>query len=67
MRLPWPEPKYERASIWFHISTPLSKSELLYAIESTFALNGFAIIPVDDHSIRLGRPAQVPGNNGRRL
>jgi hypothetical protein len=50
-----PEPKYERASIWFHISTPLSKSELLYAIETTLALNGFAIIPVDDHSIRLDR------------
>jgi hypothetical protein len=62
-----PEPKYERASIWFHISTPLSKGELLYAIESTFVLNGFTIIPVDDHSIRLGRPAQVPRNNGRRL
>jgi hypothetical protein len=50
-----PEPKYERASIWFHISTPLSKSDLLYAIETTFALNGFAIIPVDGQSIRLDR------------
>jgi hypothetical protein len=50
-----PEPKYERASIWFHITTPLSKSDLLYAIETTFALDGFAIIPVDDHSMRLGR------------
>jgi hypothetical protein len=49
-----PEPKFERATIWFHVSTPLSKSELLYAIETTFALNGFRIIPVDDHSIRLG-------------
>jgi hypothetical protein len=46
---------FDQASIWFHISTPLSKSELLYAIETTFALNGFTIIPVDDHSIRLGR------------
>lgn len=62
-----PEPKYEGARIWFHISTPLSKSELLYAIETTFALDGFAIIPVDDHSIRLGRPAQAPRNNGERL
>jgi len=62
-----PEPKYEGARIWFHISTPLSKSELLYAIETTFALDGFAIIPVDDHSIRLGRPAQAPRNNGEQL
>jgi hypothetical protein len=50
-----PEPKYERASIWFYIGTPLSKSDLLYAIEATFALNSFAIIPVDDHTIRLDR------------
>jgi hypothetical protein len=50
-----PEPEYERASIWFYISTPLSKSDLLYAIETTFALNGFAIIPVDDQGIRLDR------------
>jgi hypothetical protein len=50
-----PEPKFEGARIWFYISTPLSKSDLLYAIETTFALNGFAIIPVDDHSIRLDR------------
>ena len=55
------------ASIWFHVNTPLSKSELLYAIETTFALNGFAIIPADDHSIRLGRPAQALRNNGERL
>jgi hypothetical protein len=50
-----PEPKFEGARIWFYVSTPLSKRELLYPIETTFALNGFAIIPVDDHSIRLDR------------
>ena len=62
-----PEPKFERASIWFHVSTPLNKSELLYAIETTFALSSFAIIPVDDHSIRLGLPAQAPSNSGGQL
>jgi hypothetical protein len=54
-----PEPKFEGARIWLHISTPLSKSDLLYAIETTFALNGFAIIPVDAHSIRLGRLSSI--------
>ena len=59
-----PEPKFERASIWFHVNTPLSKSDLLYAIETTFALNGFTIIAVDDHSIRLGFRAETLGNKG---
>ena len=40
--------------IRFHVDTPLTKSELLYAIETTFTLNNLAIIPVDDRRIRLG-------------
>jgi hypothetical protein len=51
--------------IWFHIETPLSKSELLYAIETTFALNSLAIIRVDDQEIRLGYIAE-PGNRNRK-
>jgi hypothetical protein len=49
-----PSPKFDGIGIWFHIETPLTKAELLYAIETTFTLNNLAIIPVDDHKIRLG-------------
>jgi hypothetical protein len=45
----------------------LSKSDLLYAIGTTFALNGFTIIAVDDHSIRLSFRAEALGNKGERL
>ena len=52
----------------FHVDTPLTKSELLYAIETTFTLNNLAIIPVDDRTIRLGPPnAEILRNNGGRL
>lgn len=53
--------------IWFHVQTPLTKSELLYAIETTFTLHGLAIIPVDDGKIRLGRISEVLRNVGGRL
>jgi hypothetical protein len=53
--------------IHFHVDTPLTKSELLYAIETTFTLNNLAIIPVDDRTIRLGPIAEVLRNNGGRL
>ena len=45
----------------------MSKSDLLYAIETTFALTGFTIIAVDDHSIRLGFRAEALRNKGERL
>lgn len=45
---------FDELPIWFSVETPLSKSELLYAIETTFALNHLAVIAVDDHRIRLG-------------
>ena len=38
----------------FEIQTPLTDTEVLYAIETTLALNNLAIIPVDDGSIRAG-------------
>lgn len=53
--------------IWFHVDTPLTRSELLYAIETTFTLHGLAIIPVDDGKIRLGRLSEVLRNVGGRL
>jgi hypothetical protein len=53
--------------IWFHVDTPLSKSELLYAIETTFTLNNLAIIPVDEDKIRLGHISEVLRNIGGRL
>jgi hypothetical protein len=34
--------------------TRLTKPELLYALETTLALNGLAIIEVDDKTIRAG-------------
>jgi hypothetical protein len=49
-----PSPKFDGIGIWFHVETPLTKAELLYAIETTFTLNNLAIIPTDDHKIRLG-------------
>jgi hypothetical protein len=54
-----PSPKFEGIGIWFHVETPLSKSELLYAIETTFALNNLAIIPVDEAKIRLGHISEA--------
>jgi hypothetical protein len=54
-----PLKQFVGVAIWFHVSTPLSKSELIYAIETTFALNGYAVIPVDDRTIRLGRSSEV--------
>jgi hypothetical protein len=48
-----PSAQYESSPIWFHVTTPVSKSELLYAIETTFALNNLSITRVDDERIRL--------------
>ena len=52
-----------RNSIWFHVETPLTKGELLYAIETTFALHNLAIIPVDDRRIRVGHIPEAFRNN----
>jgi hypothetical protein len=40
------------AGIVFRAQTPLTKPELLYALESTLALNGVAIVEVDEKTIR---------------
>jgi hypothetical protein len=38
----------------FRAQTPLTRAEVLYALETTLALNGLAIIEVDDKTIRAG-------------
>jgi hypothetical protein len=48
-----PSTQYESSPIWFHVTTPVSKSELVYAIEATFALNNLSITRVDNERIRL--------------
>jgi hypothetical protein len=62
-----PSPKFDGTGIWFHVETPLTKGELLYAIETTFTLHNLAIIPVDDHKVRLGHISEVLRSNGGRL
>ncbi len=60
-----PSKSYEAMPIWFHVSTALSKSELLYAIETTFALNNLAITYVEEGTIGLG-PNMEPGKDSGR-
>lgn len=62
-----PSKDFDGLPVWFHIETPLTRSELLYAIETTFVLHGLAIIPVDDHTIRLGRLEEVMRRVGNHL
>ena len=61
-----PSPKFDGTGLWFHVETPLTKAELLYAIETTFALNNLAIIPVDDHKIRLGHISEALRSAAKR-
>jgi hypothetical protein len=61
-----PSPKFDGTGIWFHVETPLTKSELLYAIETTFALHNLAIISVGDHKIRLGHISEALGGTGKQ-
>ncbi len=49
----------------YGVSTALSKSELLYAIETTFALNNLAITHVEEGTIGLG-PNMEPGKDSGR-
>jgi hypothetical protein len=55
-----PSKNYETMPIWFHVTTPLTKSELLYAIETAFALNNLAITGGEENRVRLG-PIIGPG------
>jgi hypothetical protein len=58
-----PSKNYEAQPVWFHVTTALSKSELLYAIETTFALNNVVITQVGNDAVRLG-PNMNPGKDG---
>jgi hypothetical protein len=58
---------FDRVPIHFQVETPVTRSELLYAIETTLTLNNLAIIPVDDRRIRLGWIREVLRSNGERL
>lgn len=49
-----PSKEYETRPIWFHVSTALTRSELLYAIETTFALNNLKIASFGENKVRLG-------------
>ena len=53
-KTPVPSKNFDATHLWFHVETPLTKAELLYAIETSFRLNNLAIIPLDAHKIRLG-------------
>jgi hypothetical protein len=50
-------PQFGSVSITFSAQTPLTKRELLYAIETTLALNGVSIVEVDDKTIKA---AHIP-------
>jgi hypothetical protein len=62
-----PSKNFEGVGIWFHVETPLTKGELLYPIETTFALHKVAIIPVDDNTIRLGHISRALRSTGKRI
>jgi hypothetical protein len=51
--------KFDGTGIWFQVQTPLSASELIYAIETTFRLNDLAIVKVDGQKIRLGHISEA--------
>ena len=61
-----PSKQFDGASTPFRVQTPLSKSELLYAIETTLNLNNLAIVPADDQTIRLGRIGELSKNAGKQ-
>jgi len=54
-RKPLPSGQIGQQLISFEVKTPLTKAELLYAIEATLALQGVRIEPVDAKSIRAER------------
>jgi hypothetical protein len=57
-----PSKVYDNFPIWFQVTTPLSKGDLLYAVETTFELNNLAVTPAEDAKIRLG-PRGGTGKN----
>jgi hypothetical protein len=52
-------PKLGGSFIRFTVDQPLTKDELLYAIETTLRLNNLAVVDVDKDSVRLGHLSEV--------
>ena len=59
-----PSTNFGGMPIWFYINTPLTKAELLYAIETTFQLNDLTIVALDDETITLQKGGTKPGTPG---
>ena len=57
---------FDTLPIWFHIETPVSKADLLYAIETTFALNSLAIVHLDEQRIRVGHISEQGKGTGKQ-
>ena len=67
---------FDRVPIFFHMDTPLTRNELMYAIETTLALNRLEIMRVGEDAVQLAakpglriptpRPTPPRPNNGRR-
>ncbi len=51
---PVPSPQFGSRPVVFLTRTPLTKPELLYAIETTLALDNLALVPVGGKAIRAG-------------
>lgn len=51
---PLPSPQFGSRPVVFLTRTPLTKPELLYAIETTLALDNLALVPVGGKAIRAG-------------
>lgn len=60
-----PSEKFDGGFIEFSVTTPLTRAELLYAVETTFALNNLAIVPVGTDKVRLGHITELGGDSGR--
>jgi hypothetical protein len=57
-------PQLGSRNIIFEVKTPLTKAEILYAIEATLALEGLAIIPVEGKTVRVGKLSELPDAAG---
>jgi hypothetical protein len=71
-RKPAPSKQFGQHPVCFEAHTPLTKPELLYAIQTTLALDGLVIVPVDDKTIRAGHISELrklektsPATNGK--
>ncbi len=56
-----PSKRFGKRPIYFEIKIPLTKTELLYAIEATLAQDNLAIIAVPPNSYQLVHRSEVPG------